>query len=94
MEKNKSNCFGSWRDGRVGDMRESFLDPTQATGSERRVTSASALLGMEGLKEKQREAVDDTLREAGRRKGIKEEERTGERGSGCSSTRPPTYIWV
>ena len=69
------------RNGCTGDIRESFLDLTRATGSETVMTSAQALLKMEGLKEKQREAGDDTLREAGMRKVLRRErgQKEGER---------------
>ena len=60
-------------DGGTGDMKECFLALTQATGSDRVVTSAQALLRMEGLREKQREAGDDALREAGMRKVLRSE---------------------
>ncbi len=64
------------RDGGTGDIRQSFLDLTQTTGSDRMVTSAQALLRMEGSREKQREAGDDALREAGMRKILRKGERT------------------
>lgn len=54
-------------------MRESSLNLTQTTGSDRMVTSAQALLRMEGSREKQREAGDDALREAGMRKILRRE---------------------
>lgn len=54
------------------------MDLTQTTGSDRRVTSAQALLRMEGLREKQREARDDALREAGMRKILRRERRQAE----------------
>lgn len=52
------------------------MDLTQTTGSDRTVTSAQALLRMEGSREKQREAGGGALREAGMRKILKEGERT------------------
>lgn len=52
------------------------MDLTQTTGSDRTVTSAPALLRMEGSREKQREAGDDALREGRNEKDIKEGERT------------------
>lgn len=63
----------------AGDMRESFLDLTQTTGSDRMMTSAQALLRMEGSREKQREARDDALREAGMRKILRSERGETER---------------
>lgn len=57
----------------AGDIRESFLDLTQTTGSDRMMTSAQALLRMEGSREKQRVARDDALREAGMRKLLRRE---------------------
>lgn len=78
----------------AGDIRESFLDLTQTTGSDRMVTSAQALLRMEGLREKQREAGDDALREAGIRKILGRERGQTEREKEASNKRPTTYIWV
>lgn len=49
------------------------MDLTQTTGSDRTVTSAEALLRMEGSREKQGEAGDDALREAGMRKVLSRE---------------------
>lgn len=60
-------------DGGTENIRESFLDLTQTTGSDRTVTSAEALLRMEGSREKQGEAGDDALREAGMRKVLSRE---------------------
>lgn len=63
----------------AGDIRESFLDLTQTTGSDRMMTSAPALLRMEGSREKQRQARDDALREAGMRKILRRERGQRER---------------
>lgn len=70
------------------------MDLTQTTGSDRMVTSAQALLRMEGSREKQREAGDDALREAGMRKILRREIGQTERENEASNKGPTTYIWV
>lgn len=73
----------------LGTLGSLFLNLTQTTGSDRAVTSAQALLRMEGWREKQREAGDDALGEAGMRKILRRE-----REREASNKRPTTYIWV
>lgn len=70
------------------------MDLTQTTGSDRMMTSAQALLRMEGSREKQREARDDALREAGMRKILRREREDRQRKKEAGNKRPTTYIWV
>jgi len=81
------------RDGSTGDTRESFLDLTQTAGSDGAVTSAQALLRMEGTREKQREAGDDAPR-GGRNdiKGWKEERGRTRRERREQAMRGPPHI--
>lgn len=66
-------------DGGTGDIRKSFFDLTQTTGSDRTVTSAQALLRMKGSREKHREAGEDALRETGMRTILRRERGQTER---------------
>lgn len=95
MEREREREAGS--DGGTGDGGESLLNLTQTTGSDRSVTSAQALLRMEGWREKRREAGDDALREARMRGDIKRRGRTHRHThtqKQASNKRPTTYIWA
>lgn len=77
-------------DGGSGDTRESFLDLTQTTGSDRALTSARASLRTRGAREKRGEAGDDAPGGGRDEKGIREGRgRERERAAAVAIRGPP-----